>query len=622
MDRAHRLLLTLAALIALAAVPAFAQAGMAQKLKALGGKPCSATSAFICVKISVPLDHFDAANTKRIKVAFAVRPADGTSKGLYVTATGGPGSSGITSADSYADSFVQGVLDRFDVVFFDQRGMGRSGNVNCPKAMATYRLSTSSVEVSTNAFASACTKEARSAELLPYMGTDQAIEDLESFRVALGSPSIWLYGESYGTQYGQIYAAAHPTSLKGLIVDGVVDVTLTAPQFWTSAAQSFERVLNTTLTICDRRTRCLKDTTTTAGAVYDALEARLTKRPIKVRFPRANGERVARELTLGLLQTTTSGQLYSTYGRMMFLRALTATARGDLVPMLRLAYSNAMVDPQNLKPIIDPSWSDAGYYGVDCRDYTYYTGTSAERSTAFLGEATQIDALYPRIGAAVFLSDYPCVWWPGADASNTRPGPLVNTGVPTFVIVATADPITPFSQGRAVYSRLADGYLVTTVGGPHVTFGRGNPCPDKLINDFLISGRRPTQRTTTCPGSYVDPYIPLAPAKASAFENLKAALASFDQQFAGLPEYAYWDGTTPLATGCAVTGSVRVRATLNGSSYSFANCSFTAGVRLTGTGTFNGDSGLTTLTVTTTGRWNQHVRFTDGNRGTTVTLVD
>ena len=119
MARAHRLLLTLAALITLAAVPAFAQAGMAQKLKAMGGKPCSATSEFICVKISVPLDHFDAANTKRIKVTFAVRPADGTSKGLYVTATGGPGSSGIASADSYANSFVQGVLDRFDVVGVD-----------------------------------------------------------------------------------------------------------------------------------------------------------------------------------------------------------------------------------------------------------------------------------------------------------------------------------------------------------------------------------------------------------------------------------------------------------------------------------------------------------------------
>ena len=623
MVRPHRLLLTLATLMAFATVPALAQAGMAQKLTALGGKPCSATSEFVCVKISVPLDHFDPANTQRIKVAFAVRPADGVSKGLYVTATGGPGSSGIASADSYITSFAKGVLDRFDVVFFDQRGLGRSGNVNCPNAMAAYRTSTSNDTATTTAtFANACTKEAHSAEILPFMGTNQATEDLESFRVALGSPSIWLYGESYGTQYGQTYAAAHPTSLKGLIIDGVVDLTLTGPQFWTSASHAFESVLNTTISICDHRTRCLKDATTSAGDVYDALEARLSSHPIKVRFPLANGGRAVRELTLGLFETTTSGQMYGTYGRMMFLRALTAAGEGDLVPMLRLAYSNAMLDPQNLEPLVDPTWSDAGYYGVDCRDYAYYSGTKDQRSDAFLAAAAQTQALYPRIGGATFLSDYTCVWWPGSDVAAARPAPLVNTGVPTFVIVATSDPITPVTQGRAVYSRLADGYLITTAGGPHVTFGRGNPCPDNLVNDFLISGRRPTRRTTTCSGTYVDPYIPLAPAKASAFETIKAALVSFDQQFAVVPEYAYWDGTTPTATGCAVTGSVRIRATSHGEAYTFTNCSFTSGVRLTGTGTKNSDSGVITLDVTLAGRWNQHVRYVDGNRGKTVTFVD
>jgi pimeloyl-ACP methyl ester carboxylesterase len=591
-------------------------------LKALGGKPCSAKSEFICVKISVPLDHFDATNTQRIKVAFAVRPADGVSKGLYVTATGGPGSSGIANADSYAGSFARGVLDRFDVVFFDQRGMGRSGNIDCPTAMAAYQTSTSSnPATTTGTFTNACTHEAHSRALLPFMGTDQATEDLESFRVALGSPSIWLYGESYGTQYGQIYAAAHPASLKALIVDGVVDLTLTGPQFWTSASQAFERVLNTTLTICDHRTRCLKDATTSAGAVYDALEARLTVHPINVRFPLANGDRVVRQLTLGLFQTTTSGQMYGTYGRMMFLRALTAAGQGDLVPMLRLAYNNAMLNPQNLKPIIDPTWSDAGYYGVDCRDYAYFSGTQDQRSNSFLSEAAKVDAANPRIGGAIFLSDYPCVWWPDSTVATSRPAPLVNTGVPTFVIVATSDPITPVAQGRAVYSRLADGYLITTIGGPHVTFGRGNPCPDNLVNDFLISGRRPTQRTTRCPGAYVQPYIPLAPTKASTFANLKAALVSFDRQFAAIPEYTYWDASSPLATGCAVTGSVRVRATTRGEAYTFTNCSFTRGVRITGTG-LKTSSGATTLTITTTGRWHQHLRYVNGRHSTTVTFVD
>ena len=45
-----------------------------------------------------------------------------------------------------------------------------------------------------------------------------------------------LYGESYGTQYAQTYAAAHPERLQGVIVDGVVDLTRSGPAFWRSAA--------------------------------------------------------------------------------------------------------------------------------------------------------------------------------------------------------------------------------------------------------------------------------------------------------------------------------------------------------------------------------------------------
>ena len=88
---------------------------MDQKLKAMGGKP-SSSSGLICGKISVPLDRFAPTDTQRINVTFAVRPADGTSKGLDVMATGGPRPSSIASAESYASTYARGVLDRFDVV--------------------------------------------------------------------------------------------------------------------------------------------------------------------------------------------------------------------------------------------------------------------------------------------------------------------------------------------------------------------------------------------------------------------------------------------------------------------------------------------------------------------------
>ena len=533
----RRPLLLVTALLMAALAPTVARASTTSTLEALGGTACTADSEFTCVKLSVPLNHFDPTDTRKIKVAFAVRPANKTSHGLFVVATGGPGTSGILSADSYLSSYSQKMLDRYDIVFFDQRGIGRSGGLECPRATAAARMDTQELQPVTIAFVNACTAELTSTRLLPYVGTTQAIEDLADFRTALGDPDIRIFGESYGTQYAQTYAAAHPVGLKGVIIDGVVDLTLTGPQFWASASRQFESVLNTTLATCDNRPQCKQDADGNLGVVYDKLEARLEQAPIPVRFPLADGTRVTRELTLSLFRGLVSSELYSTNGRMMLTRALTAVAHNDLVPLLRLAYQAALLNPQTLKPMVDSSWSDAMYFGVDCRDYHYYDGTQQQRSDAYLAQAEQVGASLPRIGGTTFTSDYTCIWWPGPPPPSTRPAPLHNPGIPTFVVVSTADPITPATQGRAVYSRLDDGYLITTQGGPHVTFGRGIACPDNLILNFLETGRRPTKRETVCPGSVVGGYLALAPARARTFASLSDAMVSFQKQFSRVPEY-------------------------------------------------------------------------------------
>ena len=75
------------------------QTPMDDLLDALGGYECFEGSAFTCVTIEVPLDHFNPSDTRTLNVTFAVLPAAGARKGMFVTATGGPGYSGISSAD-------------------------------------------------------------------------------------------------------------------------------------------------------------------------------------------------------------------------------------------------------------------------------------------------------------------------------------------------------------------------------------------------------------------------------------------------------------------------------------------------------------------------------------------
>ena len=474
-----------------------AQAGIGDVLGELGGRPCPG-SEFTCVSITVPLDHFSPSDPRTIDVVFAVLPATGRSKGLFVSALGGPGTAGVSYADSYTSYFAPSIRRRFDIVFFDQRGIGLSGGLTCPGATAVYYQAQGSPADAASRYSSECVAEMGSPSILPYVGTRQAIEDLEAFRQAVGSPRMWLYGESYGTQYAQEYAAAHPDALAGMILDGTVDLTLTGPEFWREAAEGFEDVLDGTLSSCDRRPRCRADAGASLGTVYDALAARLAKRPARVAFPLPSGGNARRELTLAGLEFVAGSQVYNEDDRMLLQRALAAAGRGELVPLLRLLYVDLLLDPETLAVVPDPGYSDGMYYGVDCQDYSYYAGTSAERTAQFLADAEEVGAENPRLGAAIFLSDLPCVTWPGAPESVERPPPLRAESVPTIVLGATADPITPHAMGERVYARLADAYLVTTRAGSHVTFGYGNACPDDLVTAFLVRGTKPPRRELTC----------------------------------------------------------------------------------------------------------------------------
>src|SRR5688572_3892567 len=91
----------------------------ASRLEELGGYQC-ADSDFTCVNVTVPLNHLDPQDTRTIEVVFAVLPASGERKGMFVTVFGGPGGSGLLSADSYTSYFDPRIPESFDIVFFDQ----------------------------------------------------------------------------------------------------------------------------------------------------------------------------------------------------------------------------------------------------------------------------------------------------------------------------------------------------------------------------------------------------------------------------------------------------------------------------------------------------------------------
>ena len=70
-----------------------------------------------------------------------------------------------------------------------------------------------------------------------------------------------------------------------------------------------------------------------------------------------------------MLEANAFYALYGPDDRATFLRALAAASRGELLPMLRLGYSNLAVDPETEEGVADPTWFGAAYYAITCTDY-------------------------------------------------------------------------------------------------------------------------------------------------------------------------------------------------------------------------------------------------------------
>ena len=571
-------------------------------LEGLGGYPCP-DSDFTCVNLDVPLNHFDPANLETIEVVFGVLPASGERKGMFVTAVGGPGGSGLASADSYTGTFDPAITEAFDVVFFDQRGIAASGGLQCVEAATAFYLSEwdattpegeAALAETADRFADDCVAEMGNSQLLPYLGTEQAVEDLEIFRLAMQDDRFWLYGESYGTQFAQTYAAAHPEQLAGLILDGPVDLTLAGLEYFEEQATAFSEVLGMTLGACAEDEVCAEDLGGDPAAAYDRLAARLATGPLTFDFPLPSGGMAQRSISLADLETAAAGYVYSETARMIFLRALAAAdTRDDLVPLARVLYDSLYLYPETLEPVSDPTYSDAVYYAVECNDYDY--GSAEE----FFRAGDPVEAALPRL-ASIFYGDLPCAYWPADGFAPGRPAPLMAEGIPTLVMVGTADPATPIGNAHRIVEHLADGYLVVEEGGPHVIFGWGNACVDDLVTAYLVDDELPA-RQTNCEGVVIDPYLPLAPEEAAAFADPLEAMLSVDDEIYYLPEYYYWDLETPSGIGCPYGGRLAFEPSDVGEQFTFEGCAFSRGFVMTGTGEYDYDEESFSLQVLVAG---------------------
>lgn len=133
------------------------------------------------------------------------RNNDETTEPLFFI-TGGPGLSSIDAAARVVTA-NSGIRKTRDIVFLEQRGVGRSNPLNCSPADPNANVL--SVEDHRRCY------ETLSADVnLQFYTTTAAAHDIEIVRKALGYDKINLYGVSYGTILSQEYIRRYGDSVR------------------------------------------------------------------------------------------------------------------------------------------------------------------------------------------------------------------------------------------------------------------------------------------------------------------------------------------------------------------------------------------------------------------------
>jgi pimeloyl-ACP methyl ester carboxylesterase len=557
-------------------------------LDRLGAHRCK-DSKLTCVTINVPYDHLSNDPKGRLDIDFAVHFASKQSRGLLIYLVGGPGSSGLEAAEDSLSDHDARLSDEMDIVFFDQRGTGARNAMDCPKAGARYDTATLDPDKPAEAidlakrFVAECTGEMKHLDLLTYVGTDQAIQDLEAFRQAIGGPKVWLYGESYGTQFAQQYAVAFPDAIAGMILDGVIDTDLDAEAYAAEDSRTAENILARIFADCDGRKGCHQDMMRPAAAIYDELVARAANAPIEIEYPLGSGEQTHRQLSAGMLESEAFNALYSPSDRRDFIRALAAAGRGNMVPMLRLTYYNLAIDPETMDPLGYQAFYEGAYYAITCQDYAEPGSSPETLADAVLASARARGAAFPHFRQLYVSDRLPCAFWP-AKGKIERPTPFTGGRYPTVILNSDADPATPIANGYAVFDRVKNGYMITMQGGPHVILGRGEACPDKIVLGLLLDDETPIAHEQICVTSLMLDYVPLTLIDPADLKDGFAVAHAVQVEIERLPEL-YWDlGSDPVSVGCDHGGKIEARDTDAGREYRFKNCELWPGLRISGTG--------------------------------------
>lgn len=443
-----------------------------------------------CTEVEVPLDYGDPAG-ETIRIAVSRMDTAGEGAPALFLNPGGPGGSGTAMLEWITFSISGAVLEEYNLVGFDPRGVNLSTAVDCISDAELDDWRSAAVDTATleglqeysaemEEFGENCA--ANTGELLGHVDTDSVARDLDILRAAVGqSETLDYLGYSYGTFLGAVYADLFPERVGRFVLDGAVDPALSISGLALGQAAGFEAALRAYMEDCIGSEGC-----PFSGSVDDGL-ARLRQLLDLVRVtPLPTGD-PDRPLTYPLAVSGIILPMYEDAIWPQLTAALDAAINSnDGSQLLYWAdYGAGRLE--------DGSYEDnsnEAFMAINCLDYPV-EGTLED----WRADAAEMERISPTLGDALAYTEITCDVWPHR-SERTREEISATGSAPILVVGTTGDPATPYEWSVSLAEQLDQGHLLTWEGQGHTAYGRSNQCVSDAVDAYLLSGSLPEDGAT------------------------------------------------------------------------------------------------------------------------------
>ncbi|QOV40855.1 alpha/beta fold hydrolase [Streptomyces ferrugineus] len=443
-----------------------------------------------CATVAVPVDYAKPEGTQiDLMISRLASKNPDKRRGTLMLNPGGPGGSGLTQpALLVSRGLPAGVLDSYDVIGMDTRGIGRSAPVRCgftedgpytsniPPYAVDDAAVTARAKVAKQA-AQQCARHDRNG-LLRHLTTANTARDLDRIRAALGEEKTSYLGYSYGTALGAAYASMFPERSDRIVLDSNIGGTHLDREGMRRYALGMEQSFPDFARWAAARhdSYGLGRTPAAVRRTYFTLAQRLDKAPVA-------------GFDGNLLRQYTFGNLFKKTQYPKLAQQWQALAAGhDAVhdAVARLPSQNVTAGKAS-SAIDNPL---AVFAAVTCNDVewpenvdTYRHGVAKDRGR------------YPLFGAAA-ANITPCAFWPHTPA---EPPVAVNDDGPRNVLLVQnlRDPVTPHQGGKMLREKFEERSRLLSVDDTgHGAYVLGdNPCALNTTTRYLVDGTMPGKDT-------------------------------------------------------------------------------------------------------------------------------